>query len=257
MNGGTIGGRSPAVPSLAGALSPAVADGDSGDQRRQQHHARELHDDRRRERDASRRRRCRDHLGDVVDARSDPRSELLVVEPERAAERRQHHDRERPAQRHEGDGERDLVLVCVDDAVRRRDRGDAADREARRDEEGKIIRDAEPPAGPAGAEERDRDDRHHDEERLEAEREDVREHEVEAEQDDTELEHRPCRRPQARSRRRRHAREIRHHDPERDAEDERGKGGERPVGAQRDGNSGTRESEPGRQPDHSSGWRNG
>ena len=101
------------------------------------------------------------------------------------------------------------------------------------------------------------DDRDDDEERLEAEREDVREHEVEAEQDDAELEHRPCRGPQARSRRRRHVREIRDHDPERDAEDERREGGERPVGAQRDGNSGARESEPGRPPDHSSGWRNG
>ena len=45
-------------------------------------------------------------------------------------------------------------------------------------------------------------------ERLEAEREDVREDEVEAEQDDAELEHRPRRGPQAGSRRRRHVRDV-------------------------------------------------
>ena len=38
---------------------------------------------------------------------------------------------------------------------------------------------------------------------------------------------------------------------------ERWEGGERSVGAKRDGNPGARESEPRRLPDHSSGWRNG
>ena len=232
--------------------------GDPGDQRREQHHARELDDDRRRERDAPGGRRGRDDLGDIVDARADPRSELLVVEPERAAQRRQHDDRERSAQRHEGDGERDLVLVGVDDAVRRRDRRDAADREARRDEQREVVRDAEPPAGPARAEERDR--------------------------------RRPRRRPASalkpsarmsgntRSRPSRTTPSLSTgpaavrrpgtaaagtwptfatSDPERDAEDERRQRRERSMGAQRDGNPGTRESEPGRPPDHSSGWRNG
>ena len=192
-----------------------------------------------------------------MDARSDPRSELLVVEPERAAERRQHDDRERPAERHERDGERDLVLVGIDDAVCCGDRRDAADREAGGDEQREIVRDAEPAARPARAEERDRDHGDDDEERLEAEREDVGEDEVEAEQDDAELEYRPRRGPEARSGRRRHVREVGDDDAEGDAEDERRQGGERSVSAQRDGNPGTRESEPGRLPDHSSGWRNG
>ena len=150
-------------------------------------------------------RRCRDDLRDVVDARADPGAELLVVEPERVAQRRQRHDRERAAERHERDRERDLVLVGVDHAVRGRDRGDAADREARRDEQREVVRDAEPAAGPARPEERDRDDRDDDDERLEAEREDVGEDEIEAEQDDAELQHRPRGEPEAGSGCRRHA----------------------------------------------------
>ena len=92
MNGGTIVSRDSRHPAPCGRVARR-----SGHERREQHHARQLDDDRRRERDAAGGGRGRDDLGDVVDARSDPGAELLVVEPERPAERRQRHDRERPA----------------------------------------------------------------------------------------------------------------------------------------------------------------
>ena len=119
-------------------------------------------------------------------ARSDPGAELLVVEPEQVLQRRQDDDRERAAERDERDREGDLVLVCLDHPVCRGDRRDAADREPGRDEQREVVGDAESPTRPACGEERDRDDRDDDEQRLQPEREDVGEDEVEPEQDDAE-----------------------------------------------------------------------
>ena len=126
-----------------------MANRDAGDQRGEQHHARELHHDCRRERSSAGRGRRRDDLGDVVHARPDPGAELLVVEPEWGLEQRERDDREGAAEGHERDGERDLVLVRVDDAVCRCDRGDTADREAGGDEEREVVGDAEPGARPS------------------------------------------------------------------------------------------------------------
>ena len=178
--------------------------------------------------------------------------------PSGRLERRQRDDRERAAEGHECDGERDLVLVRVDDAVRSRDRRDAADREAGGDEEREIVGDAEPATGPAGAEERDRHDRDDDEQRAEAEREDVGEDEVEPEQDDAELEHRPGGDLQAGRGRRRDAREVRERAcrARRRARAAAGPGTAR-WAAERDRNPDPRESEARRCARHSSGCRNG
>ena len=130
--------------------------------------------DRRGERDSAGRGRCRDDLGHVVDARADPGADCSSSSPS-GAERRPRPSRA-CRRRHERDGERDLVLVGVDDAVRRRDRRDTADREAvaTRSEGRPRCRAA---ARPTRAEERDRDDRDDDEQRLEPERADVGEDE--------------------------------------------------------------------------------
>ena len=93
---------------------------------------------------------------------------------------------------------------------------------------------------------------------LEAEREDVGEDEVEAEQDDAELEHGTGRDVRGPGRPPRDMPMIRQRDPECDAEDERRQApGMRAVGAERDGDPGSCESEAGRPPHHSSGCRNG
>ena len=252
MNGGTSGGRSP----RSRARLP-MAKRDPGNERGQQHHAGQLDDDRGRERNAARSRgRCND-LRDVMDARSDPGTELLVVESEDAAQGRQRHDRERAAEGHERDGEGHLVLVGVDDAVCRRDRRDAADREARGDEQREVVGQAELPTGPLRPEERDRHDADDDEKRSEAEREDVGEDEVEAEQHDAELEDRPSGDLQAGGGCGRDARNVRERDPERDAEDERREVRERPVCAEGECDADPRERETGRGTHHSSGCRNG
>ena len=116
---------------------------------------------------------------------------------------------------------------------------------------------AKPPTEPTRAEERDRHDRDDHEERAKAERENVREHEIDPQQDDAELEQRPSGDGQAGSGRVRHPREVRNRYPERDAEDERRQARDGLVGAKRNGHSGSRESETGRRAHHSSGWRNG
>ena len=212
MNGGTIGGRSaPRLPSPA--RRSAVRDGDPGDQRREQHHARELDDDRRRECDARlrstrsrrpgrRRGRCAPtHAPNCSSSRpSGPRSggsTTIASVP---------HSVTRATENATSSSSASMTPFAAAIAETPQIEKPVATSSERSSE---MPRRRPAQRVPKNVIADDGDD---DRERLDAEREDVREDEVEAEQDDAELEHRACRasagralRPPARGRRWRRA----------------------------------------------------
>ena len=111
--------------------------------------------------------------------------------------------------------------------------------------------------GPARAEERDRHDRNDDEQRADAECQDVGEDEIEPEQDDAELEHRAGGDLEAGRGSTGNVCEVRERHAEHNAEHERRQARERAMGCERYRDPDPREGEAGRCAGHSPGCRNG
>ncbi|VTR76408.1 hypothetical protein CHMI_01168 [Cellulomonas hominis] len=148
------------APLQRGARPPR--DPDPRDQRREQHHARELRDHGDRQRRGGHGAGRRDHLRDLVHRHPRPQPGGPVGEPERGGGERHPDDREAAVHGDQRDRGGDLLLVGVGDGAHRGDRGGAADREPGGDQQGQRAPDPEPGPEPPRRREghRHRDQQH-------------------------------------------------------------------------------------------------
>ena len=128
-------------------------------------------------------RRRRDGRG-VVDGGTGKQAKALVGQAEHAAERRKHERRDNVKQENDRDGLSNLAIVRIDDGCGRGNSRTAADRRAHAHERRDLARDFHDTTKHEGDDERGRDGRHDDRQRLRALGEDLREVHAKAKQDD-------------------------------------------------------------------------